>query len=316
MPCLANSRRGIRPGASCWSRCGPSRPGRRSSPTSTAPWRRSSPGPRKRRCRRRHASCWRGWPSATDWSAASPVAAPPMPGQLVGLEQLAYAGNHGLELLLPGDEEPRPDPSLAGREGQAAEFVAGLDRETLSAAGLRIEDKGADPGAALARRRGRGARRGLRPRGRGRGRARRAGTALGAQGAGAAARSAAAARTRRRPRCWPAASSTAPSTPATTAPTSTPSAACTSCARRAQLAFAVGVGVVSAEAPPELRRGVRPDRRRPRGLAGDPRVAGGVAGALHRPAAGNRLRHRRRGDGAGGDHGARRQPRRRRQRWS
>jgi trehalose-phosphatase len=62
--------------------------------------------------------------------------------RLVGLDQLAYAGNHGLELLLPGDASPRPDPSTAGREGEAAEFVAGLDPERLRAAGLRLEDKG------------------------------------------------------------------------------------------------------------------------------------------------------------------------------
>ena len=31
---------------------------------------------------------------------------------LVGVEGIAYAGNHGLELLLPGDSEPRLDPSL------------------------------------------------------------------------------------------------------------------------------------------------------------------------------------------------------------
>jgi len=62
--------------------------------------------------------------------------------RLVGLEGIAYAGNHGLELLLPGDEEPRPDPSLAGREQAAAQFLAGLDPEALGTAGLRQEDKG------------------------------------------------------------------------------------------------------------------------------------------------------------------------------
>jgi trehalose 6-phosphate phosphatase len=60
---------------------------------------------------------------------------------LVGLDSLAYAGNHGLELLLPGDSEPRPDPSLAGREQQAAEFLAGIDGR-LEGSGLRTEDKG------------------------------------------------------------------------------------------------------------------------------------------------------------------------------
>jgi len=62
--------------------------------------------------------------------------------RLVGLEQIAYAGNHGLELLLPGDEAPRPDPSIVGREDDAANFLAGLDAETLDGLGLRREDKG------------------------------------------------------------------------------------------------------------------------------------------------------------------------------
>lgn len=63
--------------------------------------------------------------------------------RLVGLDGIAYAGNHGLELLLPGDEAPRSDPSLAGRERDAADFIAAVDPETLKAAGLRLEDKGA-----------------------------------------------------------------------------------------------------------------------------------------------------------------------------
>jgi trehalose 6-phosphate phosphatase len=61
--------------------------------------------------------------------------------RLVGLEALAYAGNHGLELLMPREEEPRPDASVAGREQEAAEFLAGVDGR-LEAAGLRREDKG------------------------------------------------------------------------------------------------------------------------------------------------------------------------------
>ena len=61
--------------------------------------------------------------------------------RLVGLDSLAYAGNHGLELLLPGEEAPRSDPSAAGRETEAAEFLAAVDGR-LEAAGLRREDKG------------------------------------------------------------------------------------------------------------------------------------------------------------------------------
>ncbi|HVO56038.1 MAG TPA: trehalose-phosphatase [Solirubrobacterales bacterium] len=63
--------------------------------------------------------------------------------RLVGLDQLAYAGNHGLELLLPGEEAPRHDPSLDGREAEAAGFLATVDAGELAAAGLRREDKGA-----------------------------------------------------------------------------------------------------------------------------------------------------------------------------
>ena len=62
--------------------------------------------------------------------------------RLVGVEGIAYAGNHGLELLLPGEETPRLDPSLEGREGGAAEFLTGLDGNELSGLGLRAEDKG------------------------------------------------------------------------------------------------------------------------------------------------------------------------------
>lgn len=62
--------------------------------------------------------------------------------RLVGVDGIAYAGNHGLELLLPGDEEPRLDPALGGQEHGAAEFVAALDAGGLASAGLRLEDKG------------------------------------------------------------------------------------------------------------------------------------------------------------------------------
>jgi len=62
--------------------------------------------------------------------------------RLVGVEGIAYAGNHGFELLLPGEREPRLDPAVAGRERDAADFLAALDIEALGALGLRLEDKG------------------------------------------------------------------------------------------------------------------------------------------------------------------------------
>ena len=62
--------------------------------------------------------------------------------RLVGVEGIAYAGNHGLELLLPGDDAPRPDPAIEGRERDAADFLAGVERARLDSAGLRVEDKG------------------------------------------------------------------------------------------------------------------------------------------------------------------------------
>src|SRR5262245_34698383 len=63
--------------------------------------------------------------------------------RVVGLDGIAYSGNHGFELLLPGDEEVRPDPSLDGHEEDAPRFVGELDRSELDRAGLRVEDKGA-----------------------------------------------------------------------------------------------------------------------------------------------------------------------------
>jgi trehalose 6-phosphate phosphatase len=62
--------------------------------------------------------------------------------RLVGVEGIAYAGNHGFELLLPGDREPRLDPAIAGREHDAAEFLASRNGDRLGAVGLRREDKG------------------------------------------------------------------------------------------------------------------------------------------------------------------------------
>jgi len=60
----------------------------------------------------------------------------------MGLDGVAYAGNHGLELMMPGESGPRPDPSVGGREGDAAVFMAALEAARLDDAGLRLEDKG------------------------------------------------------------------------------------------------------------------------------------------------------------------------------
>jgi trehalose-phosphatase len=61
---------------------------------------------------------------------------------IVGLPKIHYAGNHGLELLAPGDAEPRLDPSLGARAGLARSFVDRLDLTVLEESGIRPEDKG------------------------------------------------------------------------------------------------------------------------------------------------------------------------------
>ena len=100
----------------------------RSCSTSTGRWPRSSSGPRTPRCLRRRASCWREL--ARSYALVGCVSGRPAleARRIVGLEEIAYSGNHGFELLLPGEAEPRPDPSLDGHDGDARAFVAGLDQ--------------------------------------------------------------------------------------------------------------------------------------------------------------------------------------------
>jgi trehalose 6-phosphate phosphatase len=63
--------------------------------------------------------------------------------RMVGVEGAVYAGNHGFEILLPGEEEPHADPALGRRVDAARDFARALDEGELTAAGLRLEDKGA-----------------------------------------------------------------------------------------------------------------------------------------------------------------------------
>jgi trehalose-phosphatase len=62
--------------------------------------------------------------------------------RMVGVDGATYAGNHGLELLEPGADEPAVAEELAGRAELARELVRGLDDHELAEAGLRLEDKG------------------------------------------------------------------------------------------------------------------------------------------------------------------------------
>lgn len=94
--------------------------------------------------------------------------------EIVGLEELTYAGIHGFELLRPGEAEAQPAPALRGHEEDAPRFAAELPARELEEAGVRVEGKGpivglhwrgapdAAAAAALVRRIGAGAqRRGL-----------------------------------------------------------------------------------------------------------------------------------------------------------
>jgi trehalose-phosphatase len=61
---------------------------------------------------------------------------------MVGVEELVYSGNHGLELLRPGKPHPDLDPAVADGARRARDFVLDLDATEISAAGVRLENKG------------------------------------------------------------------------------------------------------------------------------------------------------------------------------
>jgi len=62
--------------------------------------------------------------------------------ELVGIEGVAYAGNHGLELLLPEADASVFDHALEGHEGDAAAHASTVDLRALADLGIRLEDKG------------------------------------------------------------------------------------------------------------------------------------------------------------------------------
>src|SRR5581483_2341316 len=59
-------------------------------------------------------------------------------GCVTGRPELHYAGNHGLELLAPGEQVPRLAHELEGRAEEARRFVAALDPLALDAAGIAV----------------------------------------------------------------------------------------------------------------------------------------------------------------------------------
>jgi trehalose 6-phosphate phosphatase len=62
--------------------------------------------------------------------------------RIVGIEEIVYSGNHGLEHLPPGAAEPELAPAVADGARRARDFVLELDAEDVSAAQLRLETKG------------------------------------------------------------------------------------------------------------------------------------------------------------------------------
>jgi trehalose 6-phosphate phosphatase len=62
--------------------------------------------------------------------------------RIVGVGELVYSGNHGLELLVPGAQDPELDPAVADGARRARDFVLELDADEVRAAQLRLENKG------------------------------------------------------------------------------------------------------------------------------------------------------------------------------
>lgn len=63
--------------------------------------------------------------------------------EILGIDEIAYAGNHGFELLVPGAELAIPSPALDGHAGDVASFASSrIDAEALASLGVMVEDKG------------------------------------------------------------------------------------------------------------------------------------------------------------------------------
>ena len=61
--------------------------------------------------------------------------------RLVGIDSIAYSGNHGIEYLEPGASEASVDPRVAEQAERIGRFAAEQYSEGLRAAGVRLEDK-------------------------------------------------------------------------------------------------------------------------------------------------------------------------------
>ncbi len=61
--------------------------------------------------------------------------------RIVGLDSIAYVGNHGLELLAPGAGEVATDPALAPLGAAVKEFAEDAYEGGLADLGVRLEDK-------------------------------------------------------------------------------------------------------------------------------------------------------------------------------
>jgi trehalose 6-phosphate phosphatase len=61
--------------------------------------------------------------------------------RMVGLDSLAYIGNHGLERLAPGAAQAEIDPATEPLAARVREFVSARFDDRLRAAGIRLEDK-------------------------------------------------------------------------------------------------------------------------------------------------------------------------------
>jgi trehalose 6-phosphate phosphatase len=66
--------------------------------------------------------------------------------QMVGIGSIAYAGNHGSELLLPGSSDVEIDPELAAHEPAVRKFAADVYTPELQKLRVRSEDKQAIAG--------------------------------------------------------------------------------------------------------------------------------------------------------------------------